>query len=143
MAEEVLERREKPGPEAKYYGTGRRKEAVARVWLIPGGSGKIWINRIPASAYLPIRTLEDYIKEPLEAVGLADQFDVWCTVKGGGKSGQAGAVRHGIARALLQVSEDFRPILRRGGFLTRDPRVKERKKYGRHRARRGHQTSKR
>ena len=140
---EAVERRLKPGPEAKYYGTGRRKEAVARVWLIPGGSGRLWINTLPASQYLPIPTLETWIKEPLQATGLADQFDIWCTVRGGGKTGQAGAIRHGIARALLQYSPELRPILRKGGFLTRDPRVRERKKYGQHGARRGHQTSKR
>jgi len=140
---EALERRLKPGPEAKYYGTGRRKEAVARVWLIPGGSGRLWINTLPAQQYLPIPTMEVWIKEPLIATGLADQFDIWCTVKGGGKSGQAGAIRHGIARALLQYNPELRPILRKGGYLTRDPRVKERKKYGQHGARRGHQTSKR
>ena len=140
---EALERRLKPGPEAKYYGTGRRKEAVARVWLIPGGSGRLWINTLPAQQYLPIPTMEVWIKEPLIATGLADQFDIWCTVKGGGKSGQAGAIRHGIARALLQYNPELRPTLRKGGYLTRDPRVRERKKYGQHGARRGHQTSKR
>lgn len=140
---EAIERRPKPGPEAKYYGTGRRKEAVARVWLIPGGSGRLWINTLPAQQYLPMPTMEIWIKEPLMATGLADQFDIWCTVKGGGKSGQAGAIRHGIARALLQFNPGLRPVLRKGGYLTRDPRVRERKKYGQHGARRGHQTSKR
>lgn len=140
---EAVERRLKPGPEAKYYGTGRRKEAVAKVWLIPGGSGRLWINTLPASHYLPIPTLETWIKEPLQAARLADQFDIWCTVKGGGKVGQAGAIRHGIARALLQFNPELRPILRKSGYLTRDPRVRERKKYGQHGARRGHQTSKR
>jgi len=140
---EAVERRIKPGPEARYYGTGRRKEAVARVWLIPGGTGRLWINTLPAQQYLPIPTLETWIKEPLVAAGLANYFDIWCTVKGGGKTGQAGAIRHGIARALLQYNPDLRPILRKGGFLTRDPRVRERKKYGQHGARRGHQTSKR
>lgn len=143
MKVEGTERKPRPGPEAKCYGTGRRKEAVARVWLIPGGSGRLWINTLPAQQYLSIPVLEAWVKEPLRAVGLADHLDIWCTVKGGGKTGQVGAIRHGIARALLQYNPQLRSALRKGGYLTRDPRVRERKKYGQHGARRGHQTSKR
>lgn len=127
---------------AKYYGTGRRKSAIAKVWLVPG-TGNVTINGRPMGEYLGRRTLETLILQPFEAVNVAGQFDVVAQALGGGIAGQAGAIRHGISKALLGVGEDMRPTLRRQGFLTRDPRVKERKKYGRKRARRGFQFSKR
>jgi small subunit ribosomal protein S9 len=126
----------------KFYGTGRRKEAVARVWIAPG-AGSMRINGMPAADYVHRVCLEKMVKGPLEAAGLIGQLDVTAKVTGGGVSGQAGAVRHGIARALVAYRPELRDVLRRGGFLTRDPRVKERKKYGRKRARRGFQFKKR
>lgn len=127
---------------ARYYATGHRKNATAKVWLTPG-EGKIVINDKPMDAYLGRKTLEMLVLQPFEVVDAAGKFDVRADCIGGGIAGQAGAVRHGISKALLEVSEDFRPTLRKLGFLTRDPRVKERKKYGRKRARRGFQFSKR
>jgi small subunit ribosomal protein S9 len=125
-----------------YYGTGRRKEAVARVWLKPG-SGRITINRRPFEDYFPVETMRHEVLKPLKAVGLEGRYDVIANVRGGGISGQAGAVRLGIARALLHADEGLRPALRRGGFLTRDPRMKERRKYGLKKARKAPQYSKR
>ena len=127
---------------ATYYGTGRRKNAVAKVWLTPG-NGTIVINGRPMADYVGRKSLELIIQEPFEAVDVAGKYDVIAKCIGGGISGQAGAVRHGISRALLQVGDDMRTPLRRQGYLTRDPRIKERKKYGRKRARRGFQFSKR
>jgi small subunit ribosomal protein S9 len=127
---------------ARYYGTGRRKNAVAKVWLAPG-QGNITINGRTMSDYVGRKSLMLIIQQPFEAVDVAGKYDVVAKCNGGGISGQAGAVRHGISRALLQVSEEMRTPLRRQGYLTRDPRVKERKKYGRKRARRGFQFSKR
>ena len=127
---------------ARYYGTGRRKNAVAKVWLTPG-SGNVTINGRPMADYVGRRALELHIMQPFEAVDAVGQYDVTAQALGGGISGQAGAVRHGISVALLGVGADLRTPLRRQGFLTRDPRVKERKKYGRKRARRGFQFSKR
>ena len=126
----------------KYYATGHRKNATAKVWLVPG-TGTVTINGRPMGEYLGRRTLESIILQPFEAVNAVGQFDVVVQALGGGIAGQAGAVRHGISKALLEVGEDMRTPLRRQGFLTRDPRVKERKKYGRKRARRGFQFSKR
>lgn len=126
----------------RYYATGRRKTAVARVWLLEG-DGTITINRREASEYLRRRTNLQVVEQPLQAVGAADKYDVWCTVRGGGLSGQAGAIRLGIARALLRVDEGHREPLKRAGFLTRDARKKERKKYGRKGARARFQFSKR
>ncbi|MGC8863994.1 MAG: 30S ribosomal protein S9 [Armatimonadota bacterium] len=126
----------------RYYGTGHRKNATARVWLTPG-DGTITINGIPMSQYVGRKSLELAILQPFEAVGAVGAYNVTALCKGGGIAGQAGAVRHGISKALLQVSPEMRTPLRRQGFLTRDPRVKERKKYGRKRARRGFQFSKR
>ena len=126
----------------KYYATGHRKNATAKVWLVPG-TGTVTINGRPMGEYLGRRTLESIILQPFEAVNVAGQFDVVAQALGGGIAGQAGAIRHGISKALLEVGEDMRTPLRRQGFLTRDPRVKERKKYGRKRARRGFQFSKR
>ena len=126
----------------KYYGTGRRKSSVARVYLVPG-TGKITINKRDIDEYLGLETLKVVVRQPLVATETADKFDVLVNVKGGGYSGQAGAIRHGIARALLQVDAEYRPTLKAAGFLTRDPRMKERKKYGLKAARRAPQFSKR
>ena len=127
---------------SKYYGTGRRKSSVARVYLT-SGTGKITINKRDIDEYLGLETLKVIVRQPLVATENVDKFDVLVNVKGGGYSGQAGAIRHGIARALLQVDADFRPVLKSAGFLTRDPRMKERKKYGLKAARRAPQFSKR
>ena len=126
----------------KYYGTGRRKSSVARVYLVPG-TGKITINKRDIDEYLGLETLKVVVRQPLVATETVDKFDVIVTVKGGGYTGQAGAIRHGIARALLQVDGEYRPTLKAAGFLTRDPRMKERKKYGLKSARRAPQFSKR
>ena len=126
----------------RYYGTGRRKNSVARVYLVPG-TGKITINKRDIDHYLGLETLKIIVRQPLEATKTNGKFDVIVTVKGGGFTGQAGAIRHGIARALLEADADYRPILKKAGYLTRDPRMKERKKYGLKAARRAPQFSKR
>ena len=127
---------------AKFYGTGRRKKSIARVYLVPG-TGNITINKRSIDEYFGLETLKVVVRQPLVATETVDKYDAIITVKGGGYTGQAGAVRHGIARALLQVDGDFRPVLKKAGFLTRDPRLKERKKYGLKAARRAPQFSKR
>lgn len=127
---------------AKFYGTGRRKSSVARVYLMPG-TGKITVNKRDIDDYFGLETLKIIIRQPLEATNTTDKYDAKITVRGGGFTGQAGAIRHGIARALLTVDEDFRPALKKAGYLTRDPRMKERKKYGLKKARRAPQFSKR
>jgi small subunit ribosomal protein S9 len=124
------------------YATGRRKDAVARVWIRPG-KGQIEINGKPAAKYFARPVLRMLINQPFGVAGRANQYDVVCTVTGGGLSGQAGAVRHGISRALTNYEPELRAILKKAGFLTRDPRVVERKKYGRAKARRSFQFSKR
>lgn len=126
----------------KYYGTGRRKSSVARVYLTPG-TGKITINKTDIDEYFGLETLKVVVRQPLNATETLDKFDVQVNVKGGGYTGQAGAIRHGIARALLEVDAEYRPLLKSAGFLTRDPRMKERKKYGLKSARRAPQFSKR
>ncbi len=126
----------------KYYGTGRRKSSVARVYLVPG-KGTITINKRDIDDYFGLETLKVIVRQPLTATETVDKYDVIVTVKGGGFTGQAGAVRHGIARALLTVDGEFRPVLKKAGYLTRDPRMKERKKYGLKAARRAPQFSKR
>ena len=126
----------------KYYGTGRRKKSVARVYLVPG-TGKITINKRDIDEYFGFETLKTIVRQPLVLTENTDKFDVLVNVKGGGFTGQAGAVRHGIARALLEADQDYRPLLKKEGFLTRDPRMKERKKYGLKAARRAPQFSKR
>ena len=126
----------------RYYGTGRRKSSVARVYLVPG-TGKVTINKKDMDEYFGYDTLKVIARQPLELTSTADKFDVLVNVHGGGYTGQAGAIRHGISRALLQVDGDFRPVLKKAGFLTRDPRMKERKKYGLKAARRAPQFSKR
>ena len=127
---------------ARYYGTGRRKKSIARVYLMPG-TGKITINKRDIDDYLGLETLKVIVRQPLAATDTVDKFDVLVNVRGGGFTGQAGAIRHGIARALLQADPDYRPTLKAAGFLTRDPRMKERKKYGLKAARRAPQFSKR
>ena len=125
-----------------YYGTGRRKKSVARVYLTPG-TGKVTINKRDMDEYFGMETLKVIVRQPLVATETTDKFDVTVNVHGGGFTGQAGAIRHGIARALLKVDADFRPTLKKAGYLTRDPRMKERKKYGLKAARRAPQFSKR
>ena len=126
----------------QYYGTGRRKKSVARVRLVPG-SGVVTINKRDIDDYFGLETLKVVVKQPLELTKTADKLDVLVNVQGGGFTGQAGAIRHGIARALLEVDEEYRAVLKAAGFLTRDPRMKERKKYGLKAARRAPQFSKR
>lgn len=127
---------------ARYYGTGRRKSSVARVYLLPG-TGKITINKRDIDEYFGLETLKLIIRQPLELTNMTTRFDIRVNVYGGGFTGQAGAIRHGIARALVEADTDFRPSLKKAGFLTRDPRMKERKKYGLKGARRAPQFSKR
>ena len=127
----------------QFWGTGRRKKAIARVRLIPGGSGTIVINDRSLEDYFPMGTLQYIVKQPLKEVEAEAKYDVCVNVIGGGYTGQAGAIRLGIARALLQAEPEVRPALKKAGFLTRDPRVKERKKYGLKKARRAPQFSKR
>ena len=125
-----------------FYGTGRRKKSVARV-RVYAGTGKITINNRDIDDYFGLETLKLVVRQPLALTGLTEKFDIVCTVAGGGVTGQAGAIRHGLSRALLQYDENLRPALKEAGFLTRDPRMKERKKYGLKGARRGPQFSKR
>ncbi|MCI8360880.1 MAG: 30S ribosomal protein S9 [Clostridiales bacterium] len=125
-----------------FYGTGRRKSSVARV-RVYNGSGAITINGRDINDYFGLETLKLIVRQPLNLTGTADKFDIVCRVAGGGVTGQAGAIRHGIARALLQFDESLRPALKKAGLLTRDPRMKERKKYGLKAARRAPQFSKR
>ncbi|GBE35941.1 30S ribosomal protein S9 [bacterium BMS3Bbin07] len=128
--------------EIVYQATGRRKTSVARVILKPG-TGQVVVNKRPIEKYFPRETLRMVVRQPLELVGMYNKLDVQVTVDGGGLSGQAGAVRHGIARALLNVDSDLRPKLKKEGLLTRDPRMRERKKYGQKGARKRFQFSKR
>ena len=132
----------KAAKSAKFYGTGRRKKSIARVYLVPG-KGDITINKRSIDEYFGLETLKVIVRQPLTATETADKYDVIVNVKGGGYTGQAGAIRHGIARALLQVDNEFRPTLKKAGYLTRDPRMKERKKDGLKAARRAPQFSKR
>lgn len=126
----------------QYLGTGRRKTSVARVRLVPG-EGKITINKRDIDNYFGLETLKVIVRQPLTITGTVDKYDVLVNVHGGGFTGQAGAIRHGIARALVQADAEFRPVLKKAGFLTRDPRMVERKKYGLKKARRAPQFSKR
>jgi len=128
--------------QVRFYGTGRRKNAVARVYLVPG-EGKVTINKQEAKSYFGRKVLEVLIRQPLELTGLADRFNVYARVRGGGLSGQAGALKQGIARAMVEAEPNLRVLLKRAGFLTRDPRMKERRKYGLKKARRAPQFSKR
>ena len=133
---------QKIDPQGRAYATGKRKNAVARVWIKPG-VGKISVNAKDYVEYFARPVLQMLLKQPLNAASRADQYDVIATVAGGGLSGQAGAVRHGISKALTHYEPDLRPVLKKGGFLTRDSRVVERKKYGKVKARRSFQFSKR
>ncbi|MFQ5533252.1 MAG: 30S ribosomal protein S9 [Sphingomonadales bacterium] len=128
--------------QGRSYATGKRKNAVARVWIKPG-NGKVVVNGRDQDTYFARPVLRMIIAQPFDVTGRKDHYDVWCTVKGGGLSGQAGAVRHGISKALSLFEPGLRPALKSGGFLTRDARVVERKKYGRRKARRSFQFSKR
>ncbi|MBB5183956.1 30S ribosomal protein S9 [Catenisphaera adipataccumulans] len=130
------------GTQVQYHGVGRRKESVARVFLRPG-TGNITVNGKTLEEYLPLETLRIVVKSPFEVTNTADQFDVIINVRGGGFTGQAGAMRHGITRALMEASDDYREPLKAAGFVTRDPRAKERKKYGLKKARKAPQFSKR
>lgn len=127
---------------SRFYGTGRRKKSIARVYLVPG-TGNITINKRSIDEYLGLETLKVIVRQPLTATETTYKFDVLVNVHGGGYTGQAGAIRHGIARALLQADPEYRPILKKAGYQTRDPRMKERKKYGLKAARRAPQFSKR
>ena len=127
---------------ARFYGTGRRKKSIARVYIVPG-KGNIVVNKRPLDEYFGLETLKVIVKQPLVLTDTADKFDVLVNVKGGGTTGQAGAIRHGISRALLQADADYRPALKKAGFLTKHPPIKQRKKYGLKAARRAPQFSKR
>ncbi|MDO5564709.1 MAG: 30S ribosomal protein S9 [Eubacteriales bacterium] len=126
----------------RYYGTGRRKKSIARVYIMPG-KGEITINKRPLDEYVGLETLKLLINQPFHVTNTENKFDVLVNVYGGGATGQAGAIRHGISRALLKVDSEYRPLLKKEGLLTRDPRMKERKKYGLKGARRAPQFSKR
>jgi len=126
----------------EYYGTGRRKTSTARVFLRPG-AGAVQINRKPFEVYFPNETLRMIIRQPLQLTETANKFDILVNVDGGGPAGQAGAIRHGITRALMEFNADLRPTLKQAGLITRDPRIKERKKYGQKGARKRFQFSKR
>ena len=128
--------------EIVYNATGRRKRSIARVWLKPG-TGNILVNHKPLDSYFPRETLRMIIRQPLEIAGVVNKYDIYALVNGGGLSGQAGALRHGIARALVKLDSDFKPRLKKEGLLTRDPREVERKKYGQKKARKRFQFSKR
>ena len=128
--------------EIQYYGTGRRKTSTVRVYLRPGG-GNFQVNRKTFESYFPNETLRMIIRQPLQLTETANKFDVVVNVAGGGPSGQAGAIRHGITRALIEYNGDLRPTLKQAGLITRDPRIKERKKYGQKGARKRFQFSKR
>jgi len=129
-------------PEKTFYATGKRKSSIARVWMKPG-EGKITVNENELETYFPLDTARVMIFQPLELTGTLGQFDISVNVQGGGIKGQAGAIRHGITRALLTVKDEFREMLKKAGLITRDPRVKERKKYGQKGARKRFQYSKR
>lgn len=126
-----------------FWGVGRRKKAIARVRILPEGSGVITVNKKSLEEYFPVEIHQFIVKQPLNLTGTLSRYDVAVNVQGGGVSGQAGAVRHGIARALIVAEPELRPALKSAGFLTRDPRMKERKKYGLHKARKAPQFSKR
>ena len=128
--------------DVRYYGTGRRKNAIARVWLVPG-TGKFSVNGRELEEYFDKKTLVMIVKQPMELTSTLSSFDVIANVYGGGVSGQAGAVRHGISRALVTADSEYRPALKAAGFMTRDPRMKERRKYGLKKARKASQFSKR
>ncbi|MFH1454680.1 MAG: 30S ribosomal protein S9 [Armatimonadota bacterium] len=142
MVKKAEEQKVKIAPDTATTATGRRKNSIARVRLFPG-SGKITINDKPYGEYLKRKVWEIVVRQPLEMTQSLSKFDIIANTSGGGVGGQAGAIRHGIARALTKVDPEYRPALKKAGFLTRDPRVKERKKYGRKRARKSFQWTKR
>ena len=142
LPEDTLLPEPKIDAEGRAYATGKRKDAVARVWIRPG-KGTLTVNGREGERYFARPVLRMIINQPFVAAARQDQYDVWCTVKGGGLSGQAGAVRHGLSRALINFEPGLRSVLKPGGFLTRDSRVVERKKYGKRKARRSFQFSKR
>ena len=127
----------------QYWGTGRRKKSIARVRLIPEGTGKIIINGKDINEYFDLETLKIIVKQPLVLTETENKFDIYANVYGGGYTGQAGAIRHGISRAMVMFNQEFKPEIKKAGFLTRDPRMKERKKYGLKKARKAPQFSKR
>jgi small subunit ribosomal protein S9 len=127
----------------QYWGTGRRKKAIARVRLVPGGTGNIVINKRDIDEFFGLDTLKLIVRQPLELTKSTDKWDIFVNVEGGGFTGQAGAIRHGISRALVEADGEYKLTLKKAGFLTRDPRMKERKKYGLKKARRAPQFSKR
>ncbi|NCA93477.1 30S ribosomal protein S9 [bacterium] len=127
----------------QYYGTGRRKSSVARVRLIPGGKGEITVNKKPLEEYFGMEIIKREVRRPFEVAGVSGKFDMIATVTGGGFTGQAGALRHGVSRALCVSDPELKPVLKAAGFLTRDSRMKERKKYGLKKARKASQFSKR
>ena len=143
MAEEKKVKKAAKSQKVQFLGTGRRKKAIARVFLIPGGNGKITINKQDINEYFPLETLKLVARQPLALTGTAEKFDINVNVVGGGLSGQAGAICHGIARALVKADETLKPEIKKAGFLTRDARMKERKKYGLKKARKASQFSKR
>ena len=140
MSKATATKKAKP---AQHLGTGRRKKAIARVRLIPGGSGTIIINKRTIDEYFGLETLKLIVRQPLALTNTVDKYDVYVNCDGGGYTGQAGAIRHGIARALVIADASLKPVIKQAGFLTRDPRMKERKKYGLKKARRAPQFSKR
>ncbi|MCL2675665.1 MAG: 30S ribosomal protein S9 [Firmicutes bacterium] len=127
----------------QFWGTGRRKKAIARVRIIPSAGGSITVNKRPLNDYFGLETLKLIVNQPLVLTNTGDKFDIYVNVKGGGTTGQAGAIRHGISRALCEADISYRPELKKAGFLSRDPRMKERKKYGLKKARKAPQFSKR
>ena len=141
-AEEPQTTEKKLDEQGRVYATGRRKNAVARVWL-KAGNGKLTVNGREGNVYFARPVLQMILNQPFAVADRIDQYDIWCTVKGGGLSGQAGAVRHGLSRALILYEPELRGVLKKGGYLTRDSRVVERKKYGKRKARRSFQFSKR
>ena len=143
MAEKKAKAVIKKSTKVQFLATGRRKKAIARVFLIPNGSGKITINKQDINEYFPLETLKLILRQPLVLTNTAEKFDINVNVVGGGLSGQAGAICHGISRALVKFDETLKPELKKAGFLTRDARMKERKKYGLKKARRAPQFSKR
>lgn len=143
MAEEKKVKKAAKSQKVQFLATGRRKKAIARVFLIPGGNGKITINKQDINEYFPLETLKLVARQPLALTGTTEKFDINVNVVGGGLSGQAGAICHGIARALVKADETLKPEIKKAGFLTRDARMKERKKYGLKKARKASQFSKR
>ena len=140
---ETTKKSSKTSKKVQFWGTGRRKKSIARVRIIPGGSGKIVINNKPIDEYFTVETLKLILRQPIVLTNTAEKYDFYANVYGGGLTGQAGAICHGISRALVLADKNLKEELKKGGFLTRDPRMKERKKYGLKKARKAPQFSKR